>query len=35
MIQAPWLLMDETQDNAVIGKFYDFVGEERFAKRAE
>jgi len=33
MIQAPWLLMDETKDNAVIGKFYDFVGEERFASR--
>jgi hypothetical protein len=30
MIQAPWLLMDETQDNAVIGKFYDFEGEWRF-----
>lgn len=30
MIQAPWLLTDETKDNAVIGKFYDFEGEWRF-----
>jgi Glycosyl transferase family 2 len=30
MIQAPWLLMDETRDNAVTGKFYDFEGEQRF-----
>jgi hypothetical protein len=30
MIQAPWLLMDETKDNAVIGKFYDFEGDWRF-----
>lgn len=30
MIQAPWLLMDETKDNSVIGKFYDFDGEWRF-----
>ena len=30
MIQAPWLLMDETKDNAVIGKFYDLKGETRF-----
>ena len=30
MIQAPWLLMDETKDNAVIGKFYDFEDEWRF-----
>jgi hypothetical protein len=30
MIQAPWFLIDETQDDAVIGKFYDFDGEHRF-----
>lgn len=30
MIQAPWVLMDETQDNAITGKFYDFEGEMRF-----
>ncbi|MBW8815982.1 MAG: glycosyltransferase family 2 protein [Caulobacterales bacterium] len=30
MIQAPWLLMDETRDNAVIGQFYDFEGDWRF-----
>jgi hypothetical protein len=30
MIQAPWLLMDETKDNVSIGKFYDFEGEWRF-----
>src|SRR5204863_9328301 len=30
MLQAPWLLTDETKDNAVIGKFYDFEGEWRF-----
>lgn len=30
MIQSPWLLMDETKDNAVIGKFYDFEGDWRF-----
>jgi len=30
MIQAPGLLMDETQDNAVIGKFCYFEGEWRF-----
>ena len=30
MIQAPWLLMDETKDNAVTGKFYDFDGARRF-----
>lgn len=33
MIQAPWLLMDETKDGAVIGKFYDFAGEQRFGRR--
>ncbi len=32
MIQAPWLLMDETQDNAVTGKFYDFDGELHFER---
>jgi glycosyltransferase involved in cell wall biosynthesis len=30
MIQAPWLLMDETKDNAITGKFYDFDEEMRF-----
>jgi hypothetical protein len=30
MIQAPWFLTDETRDNAVIGKFYDFEGDWRF-----
>src|SRR5436190_1818246 len=30
MIQAPWFLTDETKDNAVIGKFYDFEEEQRF-----
>ncbi len=30
MIQSPWLLVDETKDNAVIGKFYDFEGDWRF-----
>lgn len=30
MIQAPWVLMDETKDNAIIGKFYDFEGDWRF-----
>lgn len=30
MIQAPWLLTDETKGGAVIGKFYDFEGEWRF-----
>ncbi|MBS0363743.1 MAG: glycosyltransferase family 2 protein [Proteobacteria bacterium] len=31
MIQAPWLLMDETRDGAITGKFYDFPGETRFS----
>jgi hypothetical protein len=30
MIQSPWLLTDETQGGAVVGKFYDFDGEMRF-----
>lgn len=30
MIQAPWLLIDETRDNAILGKFYDFEGDRRF-----
>lgn len=30
MIQAPWLLMDETKDNAITGKFYDFDEDQRF-----
>lgn len=32
MIQAPWLLIDETKDGAVIGKFYDFESETRFGE---
>ncbi len=32
MIQSPWLLMDETKDGAVTGKFYDFDGEQHFEK---
>lgn len=32
MIQAPWRLVDETRDGAVIGKFYDFPGERRFGQ---
>lgn len=32
MIQSPWLLMDETKDGAVTGKFYDFEGEQHFEK---
>ena len=32
MIQAPWLLVDETRDGAVTGKFYDFEGEQRFER---
>ncbi len=32
MIQAPWFLMDETRDNAVTGKFYDFDGEVQFER---
>ena len=30
MMQAPWLLIDETQDNAILGKFYEVDGERRF-----
>lgn len=30
MIQAPWVLMDETKDNAIVGQFYGFEGEWRF-----
>lgn len=30
MIQAPWVLMDETRDNAIVGQFYGFEGEWRF-----
>jgi hypothetical protein len=32
MIQAPWFLTDETRDGAVIGKFYDIPGENRFGQ---
>jgi hypothetical protein len=32
MIQAPWFLVDETKDNAVTGKFYDFEGEQQFER---
>ncbi|MET0295404.1 MAG: glycosyltransferase family 2 protein, partial [Phenylobacterium sp.] len=32
MIQAPWVLVDETRDGAIIGKFYDFEGEHRFGR---
>ncbi len=32
MLQAPWFLMDETKDNAIIGKFYDFDGDRTFAE---
>ncbi|MCW5759831.1 MAG: glycosyltransferase family 2 protein, partial [Phenylobacterium sp.] len=30
MVQAPWYLIDETQGDAITGKFYDFDGERRF-----
>ena len=32
MIQAPWFLMDETRDGAIIGKFYDLPHEMRFER---
>jgi hypothetical protein len=32
MIQAPWLLVDETKDNAVTGQFYRLDGESRFGR---
>ena len=32
MIQAPWFLVDETRDDAVTGKFYDFEGEQQFQR---
>ncbi len=32
MIQAPWFLVDETQDGAITGKFYDFDGERTFVR---
>jgi len=34
MIQAPWLITDETKGGAVIGKFYDFDGERRMPRGA-
>lgn len=32
MLQAPWFLLDETRDNAIIGKFYDLPAERRFGE---
>jgi hypothetical protein len=32
MVQAPWFLVDETQDGAITGKFYDFPQEQLFAR---
>ncbi len=32
MIQSPWFMLDETQNDAVIGKFYDFPTPTRFDK---
>ncbi len=32
MIQAPWLLTDETQEHAVIGQFYELEGETRLPR---
>lgn len=32
MIQAPWLLMDERKDNAIIGQFYELEAEQRFRR---
>jgi hypothetical protein len=32
MIQAPWLLVDETRDGAVTGQFYRLDGESRFGR---
>lgn len=32
MIQSPWFMLDETQNDAVIGKFYDFPAPVRFGK---
>jgi hypothetical protein len=32
MVQAPWFLMDENQDNAIIGKFYDIEAERVIAE---
>lgn len=31
MIQSPWYLLDETRNDAIIGKFYDLPAERRFA----
>jgi glycosyltransferase involved in cell wall biosynthesis len=31
MLQSPWYLLDETRDNAIIGKFYDLPAERRFS----
>jgi len=30
MVQAPWMLIDETRDNAELGTFYSIVGERLF-----
>jgi Glycosyl transferase family 2 len=31
MLQSPWYLLDETRDNAIMGKFYDLPAERRFS----
>jgi glycosyltransferase involved in cell wall biosynthesis len=31
MLQSPWYLLDETRNDAIIGKFYDLPAERRFA----
>ena len=32
MIQAPWILMDETRGGAAVGQFYEITGEHRFGQ---
>ncbi len=32
MVQSPWFLVDETQGDAITGKFYDFDGERTFGR---
>jgi len=32
MVQAPWMLIDETRDNAELGTFYRIAGEETFRR---
>jgi hypothetical protein len=34
MIQAPWLLMDETKDGSITGQFYTLPGETRLGRGA-